>query len=113
MNPFFSRIRLYRLSVQYCNNILLDPNKLNSFSKSSNNQFSISKMETDNTSNNVSNFKLLDNFIQDVRQENENKRKMLEMFSSNNEIEDINMKISQQEIGEIASRLKTSKWICF
>lgn len=70
-------------------------------------------METDNTSNNVSNFKLLDNFIQDVRQENENKRKMLEMFSSNNEIEDINMKISQQEIGEIASRLKTSKWICF
>ncbi|OTF72144.1 hypothetical protein BLA29_003675, partial [Euroglyphus maynei] len=53
-----------------------------------------------------SNFDRLENLIQDARKENENKRKILECYSNNSEYEDINLKMSNKEIGEIVCRLR-------
>lgn len=66
-------------------------------------------METDATCSGGSNVNLLENFIQNVRQENDNKRKIVETNYENNENEDINITMSQEEIDEIIARLRASK----
>lgn len=63
-------------------------------------------METDATCSGGSNVNLLENFIQNVRQENDNKRKIVETNYENNENEDINITMSQEEIDEIIARLR-------